>query len=197
MKKIILTVITFTLLSLAIYSAPFGLKMGMSLEEITKQCEEEPVFAKDDIYIVKPIKRHPLFEYYAVYINEKVGLYQIRAISESVTCNKYGTEIQNSFNSVKDRISKVYGTPKINDEVDTKISSYLQTEEYWFRTLNDGSRNLAAIWGKNTELSDDLTAVILECLPDSDNFINSKAHLLLCYYFNNGQSVEDEQDEVF
>ncbi len=197
MKKIILTVITFTLLSLAIFSAPFGLKMGMSLEEIRKQCEEEPVFAKDDIYIIKPIKKHPLFEYYAVYINANVGLYQIRAISESVFCNKYGTEIQNSFNSVKDRIAKTYGTPKINDKVDSRISSYMQEDEQWFQTLKDGSRVLSAVWNEKTELSDNLTAVVLECLPDSDTFINSKAHLLLCYYFNNGQSVEDEQDKVF
>ncbi|MBO6219546.1 MAG: hypothetical protein J6N81_08235, partial [Treponema sp.] len=80
MKKLFISLI-FGLLSTFIYAAPFGLKMGMTIEEIAAQCEEEPSFVKDDIYLVKPVKSHPLFEYYAVYISEKTGLYQIRAIS--------------------------------------------------------------------------------------------------------------------
>ena len=96
-----------------VFAAPFGLKMGMTIDEIEKQCEEEPKLIKDDIYLIKPIKKHPLFSYYAVYVNEKTGLYQIRAVSDSVTCNKYGTEIQNEFYSVKDRIAKSYGKPKL------------------------------------------------------------------------------------
>ena len=105
MKKLFLTLI-FGLLSTFVYAAPFGFKMGMTIEEITEQCEEEPSFVKDDIYLAKPIKKHPLFSYYAVYVSEKTGLYQIRAISDSMTCNKYGTEIQNAFNSVKDSYPK-------------------------------------------------------------------------------------------
>ena len=32
---------------------------------------------------------------------KKTGLYKILAISDSVTCNKYGTKIQNAFNHCK------------------------------------------------------------------------------------------------
>ena len=167
--------------------------MGMTIDEIAKQCEEEPSFVKDDIYWVKPIKSHPLFSYYAVYVSEKTGLYQIRAISDSVTCNKYGTEIQNAFNSVKDRISKTYGKPRIINKVDSTISSFLQKDEYWFQTLKDGARQLSAIWGEKTELTDNLISVALECV--ADNY--EDAHLVLYYYFTNSTSVEDEQDSVF
>jgi len=196
MKKLFLALM-FGLLSTFIYAAPFGLKMGMTIEEIAEQCEEEPSFVKDDIYLVKPIKKHPLFSYYAVYVNEKTGLYQIRAISDSVTCNKYGTEIQNAFNSVKDRIAKTYGKPRIINEVDSAISSFLQKDEYWFRTLKDGSRQLSAIWGEKTELADNLVSVALDCVADNDVYHYEDAHLVLYYYFNNANSVEDEQDEVF
>ena len=167
--------------------------MGMTIEEIAEQCEEEPSFVKDDIYLVKPIKKHPLFSYYAVYVSEKTGLYQIRAISDSVTCNKYGTEIQNAFNSVKDRIAKTYGKPRIINKVDSTISSFLQKDEYWFHTLKDGARQLSAIWGENTELTDNLISVALNCV--ADNY--EDAHLVLYYYFTNSTSVEDEQDSVF
>ena len=192
MKKLFLALI-FGLLSTFIYAAPFGLKMGMTIDEIAEQCEEEPSFVKDDIYWVKPIKSHPLFSYYAVYVSEKTGLYQIRAISDSVTCNKYGTEIQNAFNSVKDRISKTYGKPRIINKVDSTISSFLQKDEYWFQTLKNGARQLSAIWGENTELTDNLISVALDCV--ADNY--EDAHLVLYYYFTNSTSVEDEQDSVF
>lgn len=195
MKKILLTLI-FALLPFTILAAPFGLKMGMTIDEISAQCEEEPSFMKDDVYLVKPKKNHPLFSYYAVYVNEKVGLYQIRAISDSVTCNKYGTEIQNAFNSVKDRIAKTYGKPKIIDKVDPNILDLLQKNEYWYRTLKEGSRGLSAIWGEKTILTDDLVGVALDCVAD-DGYLDGTAHLILYYYFNNAKSVEDEQDDVF
>ena len=51
--------------------------MGMTIGEIAQQCEDEPSFLQDDIYLVTPIKKHPLFTY-AVYVNEDTGLYQIR-----------------------------------------------------------------------------------------------------------------------
>jgi len=195
MKKLLLILI-FAFLPLALFAAPFGLKMGMSIDEISAQCEEEPSLVKDDVYLVKPKKNHPLFSYYAVYVNEKTGLYQIRAISESVKTNKYGAEIQNAFNSVKDRIAKTYGKPKVVDKVDSNILDLLQKNEYWFRTLKEGSRILSAIWGEKTQLADSLETVALDCIAD-DGYLDGTAHLVLYYYFSNAKSVEDEQDEVF
>ena len=60
MRKVLLIFI-FTILPVALFAAPFGLKMGMTLDEIAEQCEEEPSFVKDDVYLVKPKKSHPLF----------------------------------------------------------------------------------------------------------------------------------------
>ena len=95
MKKTFFILI-FALLPFVLFPAPFGLMMGMTIDEISEQCEEEPSFMKDDVYLIKPKKSHPLFSYYAVYVSEKTGLYQIRAISDSVTCNDYGTEIRST-----------------------------------------------------------------------------------------------------
>ena len=196
MKKLFLALI-FGLLSTFIYAAPFGLKMGMTIEEIAEQCEEEPSFVKDDIYFVKPLKKHPLFSYYAVYINEKTGLYQIQAISDSMTCNDYGTEIQNAFNSVKDRIAKTYGKPRIINKVDASLSDYMKQDKQWLYNLKNGAQQLSAIWGEKSELADGLSRVVLDCVADNSSFHWDDAHLVLYYYFNNASSVEDEQDEVF
>lgn len=196
MKKTFFILI-FALLPFTLFSASFGLKMGMTIDEISEQCEEEPSFVKDDIYLVKPKKSHPLFSYYAVYVSEKTGLYQIRAISDSVTCNKYGAEIQNAFNSVKDRIAKTYGKPRIINKVDPNILSILQKDDYWFQTLKDGSRQLSAVWDEETGLADNLETVALDCVADNSSFHWEDAHLVLYYYFSNAKSVEDEQDDVF
>lgn len=187
----------FGIISTFVYAAPFGLKMGMTIEEIAEQCEEEPSYVKDDIYLVKPTKSHPLFSYYAVYVNEKTGLYQIRAISDSVTCNDYGTEIQNAFNTVKDRIAKTYGKPRVINKVDASLSEYMKQDKNWFQAFKDGARQLSAIWGEKTELADNLVSVALDCVADTDFLSYDKAHLVLYYYFSNAKSVEDEQDDVF
>ena len=190
MKKIFF-VLLFGFVSTFVFAAPFGLKMGMTIEEIAEQCENEPTHIKDDIYLVQPIKSHPVFSYYAVYVNEKTGLYQIRAISSSITTNKYGTELQNTFNNVKDRIAKTYGKPKIIDTLDSE--SIFKGNEYWFYTLKEGSRQLSAIWGEKSKLADNLVTVALDCAAESYD----KGQLILYYYFDNTSSVEDEQDEVF
>lgn len=196
MKRVFVFLSLLFLTMISAFSAPFGLKMGMSLDEISKQCEEEPSLIKDEIYLVKPIKKHPIFQYYAVYVNSKTGLYQIRAVSDSITCNKYGTEIQNAFDNVKNRISKTYGKPIIYDNFDPSLPLYYQKDDHWFCTLREGSRELSASWGENESLSDDLDSVVLECMADS-GYMDGTANLILYYYFKNSNSVEDEQDSVF
>ena len=189
-------IFTLILNSLFIYAAPFGLKMGMSIDKIAELCEESPVFIENDTYLIVPVKKHPVFTNYVVYVNNKTGLYQIRAFSDYITCNNYGTEIQNAFNIVKDRISKTYGNPRVINKVDPAISSFLQEDEYWFRTLREGSRQLSAIWGEKVELADGLVSVALDCVAES-GYYDGRGHLVLYYYFSNAQSVEDEQDSVF
>ena len=195
MKRLFLAVL-FIIGATFTYAAPFGLKMGMTIDEIAEQCEDEPSFLQDDVYLITPIKKHPLFTYYAVYVNESTGLYQIRAVSDSIQCNQYGTELQNAFNNLKDRIGKSYGKPRINNKVDPNISEYSRDDKHWFMTLKEGSRVLTAIWGEKTDLPDDLFEIGLDCVADS-GYLDGKGHLLLYYYFNNALSVEDEQDSVF
>ena len=195
MKRLFLAVL-FIIGATFTYAAPFGLKMGMTIDEIAEQCEDEPSFLQDDVYLITPIKKHPLFTYYAVYVNESTGLYQIRAVSDSIQCNQYGTELQNAFNNLKDRIGKTYGKPRINNKVDSNISEYSRDDKHWFMTLKEGSRVLTAIWGEKTDLPDDLFEIGLDCVADS-GYLGGKGHLLLYYYFNNALSVEDEQDSVF
>ena len=118
------------------------------------------------------------------------------ALSKVISTNKYGTELQNAFNKMKDRVSKSYGKPQIKDEIRNDILSSYKKDEYWFYTLTDGSRELSAIWGKDSPLADNLDFVALTCVPASGLY-EGKGHLGLAYRFTNASSVEDEQDSVF
>ena len=182
MKRIFISLL-YVFFPIMIFAAPFGLKMGMSIEEIAEQCEEEPAFVNDGVYLIRPVKSHPVFDYYAVYINEKTGLYQIRAISAPIASNKFGTELKNSFNNVKERIAKTYGKPKVNDRYKNTADTYYQKDEYWFYSLREGSRELSAVWGYNSSLADNLDTVALECSVTS-GFYEGTGQLILYYYFN-------------
>lgn len=186
-------------LPILVFASPFGLKMGMTLDEIVTACNgEEPVFIEADRYLITPAKRHPIFAHYMVCVNENTGLYQIKAVSSSIETNKYGTELQNAFYAAKDRVARTYGQPTFPtfiDEIDTNIEKMYQQNEYWFYTLTDGSRVLAAVWD-NEHLADNLRMVALECVSES-GFYSGTGYLVLHYYFINVSNVEDEQDSVF
>ena len=105
-------------------------------------------------------------------------------------------EYFNPAGSVKDRIAKTYGKPKVTDKYSNSSDSYYQQDEYWFYSLREGSRELSAVWGYNSALSDELKSVALECTVSS-GFYDGTGQLVLYYYFKNASAVEDEQDEVF
>ena len=192
MKKILFFIFMAIFPTLAMAS-PFGLKMGMSIKEIAKECEGRPEFVKNDAYIIKPKKSHPSFEYYFVFVDKNKGLYQIKALSSAISTNDYGTELQSAFNTTKDRVAKRYGEPTIRDEIDPEAA--FQDGNYWMYTLKGGARTLAAIWGKGGKLADNLDMVILEC--SASEISSRQGFLILYYFFKNADKIEDEQDSVF
>ena len=105
-------------------------------------------------------------------------------------------EYFNPAGSVKDRIAKTYGKPKVTDKYSNSSDSYYQQDEYWFYSLREGSRELSAVWGYDSALSDELESVALKCTVSS-GFYEGTGQLVLYYDFKNTSAVEDEQDEVF
>ena len=75
--------------------------MGMTIEDVTKACGgNEPEYISDDRYYIQPVKSHPLFEGYVVWISETEGLYYIKGISreiQTVTERKSNRNLQNCF----------------------------------------------------------------------------------------------------
>ncbi len=196
MKKIILTTIISLLFPLVIFSVPFGLKMGMNLEEIKFACNGiKPKFYERNIYFITPAKKHPLFETYGVFVDNKHGLYKLRVVTKEIITQDDGAELKSTFHSALKAISKTYGKPEIKD-----ISPNEAIDDSWFNKLRNEKINPKATWRQRDKLLESaLEKIELTIIPDDRNelsFCNIGA-IVLNYYFLNASAVEDEQDEVF
>lgn len=194
MKKLFLLLILLSA-PILLFSAPFGLSMGMTLDDLTEACDGAgPEHIEDDCYYVFPVKKHPLFKHYLAFVDDDKGLYCIKAVSDDISTNDYGTEIQNAFSEIKERISKTYGHPRMIDEIAS--DTLWKDDKYWLRALAEGSRTYAAIWESSSknELKDDLTEVSI--YASAENYPQT-GWIILEYEFNNMQAVQDAQDDVF
>lgn len=195
MKKILLILLISFLLPLSIFAAPFGLKMGMTLDEITEACSgSKPIYVENDCYYVFPVKKHPLFKHYIAFVDNEKGLYCLKAISDDIQTNDYGTEIQNAFAEIKERVSKTYGRPRMIDEIAS--DSLWKDAKYWVDALVDGARTYACIWESSAKnkLKDDLIDVSIYA---SAQRVPQIGWIILEYDFSNMQAVNDAQDDVF
>lgn len=194
MKKIAVFFFLF-ILPFYFFAAPFGLKMGMTLDELTEACNgNEPIHIEDNCYQIYPAKTHPLFKQYAAFIDSERGLYCIKAVSEEISTNDYGTEIKNAFAEIESRIAKTYGKSRKIDELSDDY--YAKSEQYWVSQLSKGARTYAAIWESTSksQLKDDLDSVVIYA---NAKLFPQTGWIILEYDFNNMQAVEDAQDDVF
>lgn len=172
-------------------NGPFGLKMGMTLSQISKACNNmRPKQIEGDKYYVYPVKTHPLFKSYIAFVDENEGLYCLQAETDQIHTRDYGIEVKDAFSEIKDRVSKTYGEPKMIDKIDPK--SWLTSDSSWLLAVGNGARIYAAIWDYN--LVDDLERVSINV---SANHIWYYGIVTLEYDFKNKLIVEDLQDDVF
>lgn len=195
MKKLFLVVIliigaTFT------YAAPFGLKMGMTIDEITQVCNGSPPRYYDrDIYFITPSKKHSLFENYGTFIDEIHGLYRLRCVSPEITTGDDGAELKRYFANALKTISKQYGTPDI-----IEYNNSDTIDNNWFAKLRNGTISYRVLWTNSEKIKNmNLDKIELKIIPDDRtySFIENIGVIVLNYDFNNASSVEDEQDSVF
>ena len=60
----------------------------MTLSDITKACgNSKPTHIENDAYYVYPVKTHPLFKKYIAYVDDDLGLYCIKAVSDNISTN--------------------------------------------------------------------------------------------------------------
>ena len=189
-KKILLCAMILLSLALAAFAGPFGLEMGMTLEEVAKACGgKRPEHIGDHRYLIEPVKKHPSFSTYIAWISPAEGLNYIRANSEKIYSNNTGDQVKNQFYRVENALSKSYGEPVLIDRV-SKDSLY-KKESFWMHTLGTGERELCASWFPK---NNDIIFIALWAL--AENSYSSTAIISIVYEFQNHEKAQAELDDV-
>lgn len=190
-------------------AGPFGLSMGMNLDEIRDACggvrpEKAAEFDfdfGDDVYVISPEKTHSAFDVYFARVNENAGLYRIIAGADAIPDTDYGENVKNRFYSVAESISKTYGKPELTDAYRGERGLFDGASD-WMTALTRGDRVLEALWlaesGQDL-LPGDVAGIWLKAIGIySGSSTSGYAGVLrLDYIFANGAAVAEQEENVF
>lgn len=103
-------------------SGPFGFDIGMTIEEVSEACIDSPINESNNLYSVKPKKKHRMFDDYYVWISEKYGVYCTKAVSDFFEGYVTDDDIKDKFNDLLSILEKKYGDFNVTDNFD--LNSY-------------------------------------------------------------------------
>ena len=114
MKKLVLLVVSFLMANI-LFADPFGLKMGMTLDEIKAKCggKEAEYECSGFVYKINPIKKDGTFTDYSAYVDDNFGLFGVSAVTELVSTERR----KKVFNEVLSKLKYYYGEPSVVDEL--------------------------------------------------------------------------------
>jgi hypothetical protein len=175
-----------------VYDGPFGLRMGLSLDDVKQVCKVAHI--EDDAYEITPPKTNDLFESYMVWIDLDYGVYAIRAISENIVTNDHGTELKQRFENIVESIASKYGN---YERTDKHTGRGFEDPQYFMYTLRQGSRELSALWSEKhqSKLPDDIVGIAIDIVPE--NAYSDSGYVILEYWFSNYDAVQAKADSVF
>ena len=142
------------------YDGPFGLEMGLGLEEVQMIV---PSLAVDDpgIYTADNVPvAHAAFESYILQFSQSSGLCALTAIGKDIDSGQTGSEVRSRFESLAEGITAKYGQGKKYDFA----TGLMDGHQYWMIALSDKNRTLAQFWNKEagSTMPDDLSGISLQ-----------------------------------
>jgi hypothetical protein len=171
---------------------PFGLRMGLTLEQI--QAIDPDVSRKaDNAYLVTVVPQpDPRFEFYTLAISPDSGLAKVVAVSKEITVDEYATELIAEFSDIQEEMSHTYGD---YEESDWWISLvFWEDQEYFMYDLMDEEIEMISYWTRESgaELPEGIQALELEGYADSPE----SGYLLLSFEFDNfGEFLRQSKEE--
>ena len=185
-RKIAFMAVSFGIvLTFNAVAGPFGLEMGMSLQDIGG---EPQTLSNGKYKLTKVPKPHSAFEAYGVQVAPKGGLCWIKAMGKNISTSSHGVELKSAFSGMKKKLEAKYGKHKMMDFL--LPGSIWNEPEDWTTGISKNERVLAAIWEKK-ELSSlplNLESVMLSVKVSS----NSTGYLIVEYTFTNEEFCEAE-----
>ena len=154
-KSISLFFVLFLFIIFEVFCNPFGIKIGMTLEQVSQISRTTPVNIEDDWYRITPPNTHELFETYFVQIHSTHGVYFIKAISRDIRTNVHGTELIGRFNNLVSNIERTYGNYLRRDNINSEsifnrsqdfMFALSRTGRLWIKKYNIGFLRSILIW---------------------------------------------------
>lgn len=186
MKYLLLCIALLT--PVASYAGPFGLEMGMSIDDLKKKIN---LVQKDEnIYSASSVPNpHPDFTIYSFLATPSHGLCRIRAIGKAIETSAYGTELINEFNKLESVLNKKYGASMRLDLLN-KGSIWNEPRD-WMIGMLKKERTLASYWSEEQKaLPDNIGAIKLDSVAIS----NSNGFIVLDYDFTNIKACIKSQE---
>ena len=184
MKRFILGIFAI-FISTSLFAGQFGLKMGMTLNQIDKNAKK----VGTNIYKVNVPKPHSFFEAYYVRISPTKGLYWIKGIGKDISTSAYGTELQSEFDRLEKKLSKVYGKNKRLDFL--SYGSIWKEPNDWMMAMLKKERTLLSNLDKSTGFNpiNNLKQIIISANPIN----REKGYISLEYYYSIYDECEKEK----
>lgn len=175
-------------------SGPFGFDIGMTYDEVKAACNgEEPQHIGDDRYYVKPIKSHPSFDRYIVWISPKYGLYYIKGIGSFISTNDNGKNIKSKYSTLLYTLEKKYGK---YFGVDFVNENYKWNEDSnWLEKLKNNEKTYHSYFYPAFENFDGLYSVIVG-IDTTDKYTITDAYIFIEYEFLNRKPADELIDDV-
>ena len=196
-KKNLFVCIFFIFSISMVFSGPFWIDMGMSLEKVKQISKTMPKNLSEDAYEITPPATNNMFETYIVRIHQTYGVYLIKAVGKDISTSGYGIELKSAFNNLLTSIEKTYGKYDKTDYLLPR-SIWKDPDDFMMGLLKN-ERYLFADWDRKhgSKLPNDLESIGIVV----DALSTSKGYLTIEYYSINYEKVKTErqakQDSVF
>ena len=123
-------------------AGPFGLEMGMSLDQLGIT-EKKATGGYTFPQVPQP---HPAFSKYAGTVSPREGLCIVLARTPLLQTEIYGEMLQLEFHKLRERLEKVYGKHYVFD--DLRAGSRWNQPRHWMMALLQKERTLSATWSE-------------------------------------------------
>lgn len=165
----------------ALADGPFGVRMGMTLNELGNDHQE----VRRGVYKYATVPQpHSGFEAYIMRIGPTTGLCWIKAVGVDISDNAYGTSLRSTFSTYKDQLAKQYGKPKDMDFL-LPGSIWNKPRDYMMALVRN-ERILAAIWDLDGERNLKQVGLIASALS------RNKGYVSIEYSFMNKDACDQE-----
>ena len=151
-------------------NGPFGLAMGMSIEELGDDLEEVAAGK----FVTKSVpKPHSAFESYVLVATTRHGLSWVKAIGHTIDCSPYGFELTSAFDLMQAKLAATYGKSRKTDFL--YEDSIWNEPRDWMQSMLSKERILMAVWDSKAKsnLREDIVSIglIVSALGSDSGYI--------------------------